>query len=190
MPDLDYRFDGTGSSSEEETARKRVRSRKQAAAKPKRPPRRPAGLVSLRQLVDEGVLAAAEDVLTVEYKGTVTHASLTADGKIKWKATDHDFAPVPGDLEAVEENDVILAVEGGGAKHFMSGRLLRVERAFPVREAMASGAANDGINVEMDPEDQFKVEEMQAVLAAKAAELASLQQENRCNRQVITVKTL
>lgn len=36
-------------------------------------------------------------------------------------------------------------------------RLLRVERAFPVREAIASGAANDGINVEMDPEDQFKV---------------------------------
>jgi hypothetical protein len=36
-------------------------------------------------------------------------------------------------------------------------RLLRVERAFPVREAVESGAANDGINVEMDPEDQFKV---------------------------------
>eukprot|EP00878_Enallax_costatus_P044864 GHUV01053634.1.p1 GENE.GHUV01053634.1~~GHUV01053634.1.p1 ORF type:complete len:195 (+),score=49.90 GHUV01053634.1:90-587(+) len=39
-------------------------------------------------------------------------------------------------------------------------RLLRVERAFPVREAVASGAANDGINVEMDPEDQFKVTEV------------------------------
>jgi hypothetical protein len=36
-------------------------------------------------------------------------------------------------------------------------RLLRIERAFPVREAVGSGAANDGINVEMDPEDQFKV---------------------------------
>jgi hypothetical protein len=36
-------------------------------------------------------------------------------------------------------------------------RLLRVERAFPVREAMGGNAENDGINVEMDPEDQFKV---------------------------------
>jgi hypothetical protein len=32
-----------------------------------------------------------------------------------------------------------------------------VERAFPVREAMGGNAENDGINVEMDPEDQFKV---------------------------------
>jgi len=63
----------------------RVRSRKQATAKPKPPSRRPAGLVNLRQLVQEGVLAAAEDVLTVEYKGTITHASLMADGRIKWK---------------------------------------------------------------------------------------------------------
>jgi hypothetical protein len=37
------------------------------------------------------------------------------------------------------------------------GRLLRIELAFPVREAVGSGAANDGINVEMDPEDHFKV---------------------------------
>ena len=36
-------------------------------------------------------------------------------------------------------------------------RLLRVERAFPVREAVGANAENDGINVEMDPEDQFKV---------------------------------
>jgi hypothetical protein len=36
-------------------------------------------------------------------------------------------------------------------------RLLRVERAFPVHETMLDSAANDGINVEMDPTDQFKV---------------------------------
>lgn len=37
-------------------------------------------------------------------------------------------------------------------------RLLRVERAFPVREAAGGGAGtNDGTNVEMDPEDQLKV---------------------------------
>eukprot|EP00879_Flechtneria_rotunda_P005196 GHRR01005478.1.p1 GENE.GHRR01005478.1~~GHRR01005478.1.p1 ORF type:complete len:652 (+),score=323.50 GHRR01005478.1:185-1957(+) len=41
-----------------------------------------------------------------------------------------------------------------------ASKLLRIERAFPVREAIASGAANDGINVEMDPEDQFKVTEV------------------------------
>jgi hypothetical protein len=36
-------------------------------------------------------------------------------------------------------------------------RLLRVERAFPVHETMLDPTANDGINVEMDPTDQFKV---------------------------------
>jgi hypothetical protein len=34
-------------------------------------------------------------------------------------------------------------------------RVLRVERAVPVREALAGGS--DGINVEMDTDDQFKV---------------------------------
>jgi hypothetical protein len=29
-----------------------------------------------------------------------------------------------------------------------------------VREAVGSGAANDGINVEMDPEDHFKVRQL------------------------------
>lgn len=56
-----------------------------AAAKPRRAPKRPAGAVSLRILIDEGVLTPAEDVLTVEYKGTITHASLAPDGRIKWK---------------------------------------------------------------------------------------------------------
>lgn len=36
-----------------------------------------------------------------------------------------------------------------------ASRTLTVERAFPVREAGAAGS-NDGINVEMDTEDQFK----------------------------------
>lgn len=43
-----------------------------------------------------------------------------------------------------------------------AARVLRVERAFPVREALpaaggSSSVANDYINVEMDPEDQYKV---------------------------------
>eukprot|EP00877_Chromochloris_zofingiensis_P004266 jgi/Chrzof1/13840/Cz08g14150.t1 len=40
-----------------------------------------------------------------------------------------------------------------------ASRTLTVERAFPVREAGAAGS-NDGINVEMDTEDQFKVQEV------------------------------
>jgi hypothetical protein len=35
------------------------------------------------------------------------------------------------------------------------GWRLRTELAFPVRDAVGSGAANDGINVDMDPEDQY-----------------------------------
>jgi hypothetical protein len=30
-------------------------------------------------------MQAGDDVLTVEYKGTLTHASLTHDGRIRWK---------------------------------------------------------------------------------------------------------
>jgi hypothetical protein len=43
------------------------------------------------------------------------------------------------------------------------GWRLRIERALPVREAVGSGAANDGINVEMDPEDQLKVSSPQGI---------------------------
>jgi hypothetical protein len=61
------------------------RARKQAAAKPRRAPKRPAGLVNLKGLIDEGLMQPGDDVLTVEYKGTLTHASLTHDGRIRWK---------------------------------------------------------------------------------------------------------
>lgn len=61
------------------------RARKQAAAKPRRAPKRPAGLVNLKGLIDEGLMQPGDDVLTVEYKGTLTHASLTYDGRIRWK---------------------------------------------------------------------------------------------------------
>jgi len=36
-----------------------------------------------------------------------------------------------------------------------AARVLRVERAVPVREALVGGS--DGTNVEMDTDDQFKV---------------------------------
>jgi hypothetical protein len=36
-------------------------------------------------LIEEGLLAPADDVLTVEYKGMITHASLTAEGRIRFK---------------------------------------------------------------------------------------------------------
>jgi hypothetical protein len=42
-------------------------------------------LVNLKGLIDEGLMQAGDDVLTVEYKGTLTHASLTHDGRIRWK---------------------------------------------------------------------------------------------------------
>jgi hypothetical protein len=33
-------------------------------------------------------MQAGDDVLTVEYKGTLTHASLTHDGRIRWKGVE------------------------------------------------------------------------------------------------------
>lgn len=66
------------------------RAKKQPAA-PKqqggarKAPKRPAGTVTLRGLIEEGLLMPADDVLTVEYKGMITHASLTAEGRIRFK---------------------------------------------------------------------------------------------------------
>uniref|UniRef100_A0A383WMB0 MPN domain-containing protein n=1 Tax=Tetradesmus obliquus TaxID=3088 RepID=A0A383WMB0_TETOB len=83
--DDDYALDEDMSDSDEEPAPKPSRARKQAAAKPRRAPKRPAGLVNLKGLIDEGLMQPGDDVLTVEYKGTLTHASLTHDGRIRWK---------------------------------------------------------------------------------------------------------
>lgn len=52
---------------------------------PRRAPKRPAGVVTLKGLIEEGLLAPADDVLTVEYKGMISHASLTASGQIRFK---------------------------------------------------------------------------------------------------------
>lgn len=68
---------------------RQARAKKQQAAAPKtgtrKAPKRPAGTVTLRGLIEEGLLAPADDVLTVEYKGMITHASLTAEGRIRFK---------------------------------------------------------------------------------------------------------
>jgi hypothetical protein len=42
-------------------------------------------VVTLKGLLEEGLLVAAQDVLTVEYKGTITHASLTSNGQIAFQ---------------------------------------------------------------------------------------------------------
>jgi hypothetical protein len=63
----------------------RTFERKQQETKVKRAPKRPAGVVTLKALIEEGLLAPAEDALTMEYKGTITHATLTADGRIFWE---------------------------------------------------------------------------------------------------------
>lgn len=76
------------------------RTRKQAAAKPRRAPKRPAGLVNLKGLIDEGLMQPGDDVLTVEYKGTITYASLTHDGRIRWKGV-HKFFEISAATKAV-----------------------------------------------------------------------------------------
>jgi len=68
----------------------RTFERKQQESKVKRAPKRPAGVVTLKALIQEGLLAPAEDALTMEYKGTITHASLTADGRIFWEGMHFD----------------------------------------------------------------------------------------------------
>lgn len=54
-------------------------------SKPKKVPKRSGGSSSLRTLIEEGFLLPAEDVLTLEYKGMTTNASLTVDGRIMWR---------------------------------------------------------------------------------------------------------
>lgn len=41
-----------------------------------------AGGITLKLLIDEGILEPGENVLTVEYKSSITSASLAADGRI------------------------------------------------------------------------------------------------------------
>ena len=41
-----------------------------------------AGGITLKLLIDEGILEPGENVLTVEYKSSMTSASLAADGRI------------------------------------------------------------------------------------------------------------
>ena len=44
---------------------------------------RAGGGITLRLLIEEGILAPGEDVLSVEYKSSMTYASLAPDGRIK-----------------------------------------------------------------------------------------------------------
>ena len=50
-----------------------------------RAPKRPAAGVTLRTLVEQGVLVAGEGVISMEYKGQQTTASLAEDGRIQWR---------------------------------------------------------------------------------------------------------
>lgn len=51
-----------------------------AAGKPA--PKRPAGAITLRTLVDAGLLEPGNKVLYVEYKGAITYGDLTEEGHI------------------------------------------------------------------------------------------------------------
>lgn len=74
--------------------------------------------------MDEGVLAAAEDVLTVEYKGTITHASLTADGRIKWKgAHNQPLCYITADITQVACKGARTVLLSGASLH--TAELLR-----------------------------------------------------------------
>lgn len=46
---------------------------------------RPGSGITLKMLVDEGMLTPGVGVLSVEYKGSVTVADLLDDGRIWWK---------------------------------------------------------------------------------------------------------
>lgn len=58
----------------------------QVVSKPKGGGRaRPGSGITLKMLVDEGMLTPGVGVLSVEYKGSVTVADLLDDGRIWWK---------------------------------------------------------------------------------------------------------
>jgi len=56
------------------------------------------------------------------------------------------------DFHAHLDRDEVIGLLAGS--WCPASRTMCIERAFPVHEA---GVGNDAINVEMDPEDQFKV---------------------------------
>ena len=51
---------------------------------------RPSGGITLRLLMEEGILEAGEEVLTVEYKGQTTKGTLTEDGRIQCRINGQD----------------------------------------------------------------------------------------------------
>ena len=46
--------------------------------------RPPPGGITLKLLIDEGILSPGENVLTVEYKSDIMYGSLTKSGRIKY----------------------------------------------------------------------------------------------------------
>ena len=57
-------------------------------------PRRPAGAITIRTLLEAGLLAAGEGVLSIEYKGSVTWGHLNGAGQLMFEgASDLDLDP-------------------------------------------------------------------------------------------------
>ena len=63
---------------------------------------RAGGGITLRLLIEEGILSPGENVLTVEYKSQMTYATLMPDGRIACSVSRHPWMPyhsaTPGGL--------------------------------------------------------------------------------------------
>lgn len=60
-----------------------------------------AGGITLKLLIDEGILEPGENVLTVEYKSSMTSASLAADGRIHCAVSDTSLLFCAWELQVI-----------------------------------------------------------------------------------------
>ena len=65
---------------------------------------RPGGGINLRDLLEEDIISAGEDVLSVEYKGNVTYATLSPAGHILCTVRKHDHMRIKVHSSKVEYN--------------------------------------------------------------------------------------
>ncbi|KAK9865967.1 hypothetical protein WJX84_011457 [Apatococcus fuscideae] len=126
-----------------------------APAPKKRPPgkSRPSGGITLKLLMEEGILKAGEQVLTVEYKGQTTKGTLCEDGRIRCTINGQDqtfespsafsiyLKRLINPSRKADDGWKTVKYEGKFLEHF---KLELARRRFPVGKPAEAGTAAAG----------------------------------------------
>ncbi|GIL92564.1 hypothetical protein Vretimale_18977 [Volvox reticuliferus] len=115
------------------------------AAKGKAPPKRPAGAITLRTLLDAGFVVPGSKVLYVEYKGLITWADLTEEGSIVCDGQSFESPSAFSIYVKRKLNPERKADDGWKAVKY-AGKLLEHFKELYLRQQLAaSGLGNGGV---------------------------------------------